>query len=128
MELEAKKPIVLVVEDVPTLRQVEGRMLKELGVEHSLAQDAREALEVLEQNPGRFSHVFSDFDMPGMSGGEFAELIREKDSDISITLMTGRASDDESLNGLREKGINFVQKPFTLPEVEKLLTIEGKDK
>ncbi len=122
------KPVVLVVEDDPILRRLEERTLIELGVEHSLAQDVAQARKILEENPGKFSHIFSDFDMPGVSGGEFAEEVRGKFSNLSITLMTGRPSDDDSLEGLKDKGVSFIQKPFSISDVEKLLTEESKTK
>lgn len=118
---------VLIVEDEDTLRIAESRILKLLGIEHETAVNGREALNVLgEKNPEGITDVMTDFDMPGMNGGELAKKIRERFPNMRITLMTGRPQDDEDITVLLELDpkIQTLQKPFGPEKIEEKLGIE----
>lgn len=64
---------VLLVDDDPAVRAVTVQMLESLGYSVEEAQDGIQALEKL--GPG-IDVVVTDFAMPGMTGGELAQLIR----------------------------------------------------
>jgi signal transduction histidine kinase len=57
----------LVVDDEPTIREVQRRLLQRMGIEVVLAQDAMEACRILEQNA--IDLVISDVRMPGPIDG-----------------------------------------------------------
>jgi two-component system sensor histidine kinase and response regulator WspE len=66
---------VLVVDDSPTVREVERQLLNSLGLNVETAQDGQEGWNRLRtSNP--FDLVVSDVDMPRMTGYEFVRLLR----------------------------------------------------
>jgi len=52
--------------------------------------------------------------MPGMSGREFIEIIKEVLKDFKVLYMSGYTDDVILRHGILEEGIAFIQKPFTL--------------
>jgi two-component system cell cycle sensor histidine kinase/response regulator CckA len=67
---------ILLVDDEDTVRRVTGRLLEKLGYEVTTAADGAEALDLLE-SAGPFDLVLTDVVMPGMTGIEMADQIRE---------------------------------------------------
>ena len=57
------------------------------GIEYEL-NEYESALAYLDSNPERFDMLFLDIDMPGMSGMELAEKIRETDHEVVIIFCT----------------------------------------
>ena len=97
---------VLLVDDDPAVRAVTVQMLESLGYSVEEAQDGIQALEKL--GP-KIDVVVTDFAMPGMTGGELAELIREKTPEVPVLFVTGYA--DVDVLGLEASAV--VQKPFS---------------
>jgi PAS domain S-box-containing protein len=81
--------LVLVVEDNADVGLFASQMLGELGFATSLAANAREAIGLLEARAEEFDIVFSDVVMPGLSGIEFARLVRERWSHLPVVLTSG---------------------------------------
>lgn len=115
---------ILVVEDNDINMRVIVAMLDKLGHSVKLAQDGREALEVLEGDPA-IEMVFMDCQMPGMDGYEATRRIRMNeaggDRHVTIVAMTGNA-----LASDREKCIaagmdDYVAKPIRLATLKDTL-------
>ncbi len=77
---------ILVVDDERDFGLLLFRFLKRMGHDPVLALDPTEALELLGPEIGG---VITDIDMPGMSGVELAEVIRERMGPIPIAFCTG---------------------------------------
>ncbi|MDH3599581.1 MAG: response regulator, partial [Candidatus Tectomicrobia bacterium] len=80
---------VLVVDDDPTIRLLLSKFLEMQNCEAEAAASGEEALELL--NAGQFDVIMADLQMPGMSGIEFAQVVRQQQPDIPIALITGVA-------------------------------------
>jgi CheY-like chemotaxis protein len=80
------------------------------------AESAEEALEVIDD----FIHsqiklllVISDYQMPGMKGDEFAEVLKEKLPQVNIVLLTGQITEEKSAALLDQQIIlKVLQKPW----------------
>jgi two-component system chemotaxis response regulator CheY len=111
---------VLVVEDFPTMRKILRNLLKSLGFEHVVeARNAHEAMCKLQHDT--YDIIFSDWNMPSMSGEELLEFVRDDDRcrDIPFVMITMQA-DRESVIKARELGVSqYLTKPFTAEELEK---------
>jgi CheY-like chemotaxis protein len=106
---------VLLVDDEPSVRQGISWYLTELfGCEVTEAGDAVEGLEAYE--PGKFDIVFTDYLMPGMNGGKFAAVLREKSASQPIIMVTAypQAGSDPCLNAV-------LRKPCTASEVAEVI-------
>ncbi len=78
---------ILVVDDLPIIRDVLQAQLVEDGHQVETAGDGREALEIVDK--GYFDLVITDQSMPGMTGEELAVVIKESRPETGIILLTG---------------------------------------
>ncbi len=110
---------ILIVDDDEEVRNVLQDMLGIEGFQSEVCSDATSAMEHLEK--GTFSLMITDLGMPGMSGYDLAEYVREKYKDMEIVLMTGWGSsfknDRKEINGVRA----VIAKPFHLNEILQLV-------
>jgi signal transduction histidine kinase len=83
------------------------------------APGGKEALEVLRDQA--IDVVTLDLRMPGMAGNEVMEHIKRLDPDIEIIVVTGYASLDSAIRGLRHRVFDYVTKPFDVPQISDLV-------
>jgi signal transduction histidine kinase len=83
------------------------------------APSGSEALEILREKP--IDVVTLDLRMPGMPGVEVMEHIKRFDPDIEIIVVTGYASLDSAVHGLRNRVFDYVTKPFDVPQISDLV-------
>jgi CheY-like chemotaxis protein len=84
---------VLVVEDTPMSRATAVDMFIDLGFAVFDAYNGYHALALLERHP-EISLLFVDVRMPGLSGPELAELVRQRRPGIKIVLTSGYVSEE----------------------------------
>ena len=113
---EAKRAVILIVEDELLIRLNAVEMIEEAGFEVVQAASAAEAIAILE---GRLdiTVVFTDIQMPGsMDGLKLAAAVRDRWPPIMIVATSGRVKlgpDD-----LPEGG-RFLPKPYSPAEIMK---------
>lgn len=83
------------------------------------APGGHEALEIVQAQP--IDVVTLDLRMPGMPGVEVMEHIKKHDPDIEIIVVTGYASLDSAVRGLRNQVFDYVTKPFDVPQMSTLV-------
>jgi len=83
---------VLFVEDDEDQLKVIPRVLKLLGYSVTAKNGAADALDYLAKAPGEVEVVVTDFDMPGLSGVEFAERLGSLLPELPVILVSGRRS------------------------------------
>jgi len=106
---------ILVVDDEEHVRELLGDILETEGCEVFLADRGQDALELMRGE--KFDGIFTDVGMPGMSGWELTEVIRQNDKRIPIALITGWG-DGISPEEQKEAGINWiVPKPFNVSRI-----------
>lgn len=81
---------ILFVEDDDNVRASTEAILRDAGFRMLVAKDGEEALELLEKN--KVHVLFSDIVMPGISGTELAQQVRQQYPAVKIMLMTGHYS------------------------------------
>jgi DNA-binding response OmpR family regulator len=118
---EAHRPLILVVDDDPAVRELLKLQLAAEGYEVRLADDAIVAARSLMQAPPDLMLV--DVAMPYMDGLDFvAELKREAAAhQLRIVFMTGHA---EMAARVRALGERCLSKPFALEELLELVRRE----
>ncbi|PKB13504.1 signal transduction histidine kinase [Novosphingobium kunmingense] len=112
--LNAQSSLFLLVDDEPLVRMGTADMLEELGHEVLEANSGAEALTLLASRTG-IKAVITDYTMPGMTGAELIQRIRESGSQVPILLVTGYAARDIDLD------VPQLTKPFRLAELEQAL-------
>ncbi len=113
---------VLVAEDNPLNRRVVELLFEEWKCPHTMAQNGREALDLLSNNPNAFDLVLMDIQMPEMDGYEATRQIRHNlGLQIPIIAMTAHA-----LAGEREKCLqlgmsDYLSKPIREQELRQVI-------
>lgn len=105
---------VMVVDDMSISRALIAQSLEEIGVKHFVTEsDPRAALGKLVAAPVHL--VISDMNMPGMSGLDLLDALRNNRSTqrIGFILITGTPSPDVLKKGQELGANNLVKKPFT---------------
>ena len=109
----APKETILVVEDEEAVRELILTVLKEKGYEVLTSRDPRQAEQVAAQFKGEIHLLLTDMVMPGISGRELATRIQARRSDIRVLYMSGYTDNVITSGGMLEKGLAFLQKPFS---------------
>jgi CheY-like chemotaxis protein len=105
---------ILVVEDDPTVRTIVTAMLEDRGYRVLTADGGEAAIEVASGCDTEINLVLTDLVMPGTSGRETAERVRDHFPDAKILYMSGYTDDIVIREGGHfEPGIAFIQKPFS---------------
>ncbi|MCD4848358.1 MAG: tetratricopeptide repeat protein [Candidatus Aegiribacteria sp.] len=111
--------LVLFVEDIDAIREITGRFLDRLNVEHIEAVNGSEALKKIEEN--NFDLILMDIQMPVMDGLKATKKLRERGVAIPIIAMTGHAMDDQRAMCLEASMNDFLFKPFSMRELHVML-------
>ncbi len=90
---------ILIVDDNENIIKVLKAALKQMQYDVTAETDSLKALELFMANPKGFDLIITDFMMPNLKGGEFAEKIKEHNKDIKVILITGYM--DKSLEALK---------------------------
>lgn len=107
---EAKLPTILVVDDEAIIRDLCSRALNEYQIIQ--AENGYEALRILDDRT--VDLVLVDVMMPGMSGLELLQQIKERDPAQLVMIMTGYTDKDIILRALKAHADDFIQKPINL--------------
>jgi signal transduction histidine kinase/ActR/RegA family two-component response regulator len=110
---------LLVVDDEDFVRDLLREILEAEGCKVTLAENGDRALQLFQD--GQFEGVFTDVGMPGMSGWELAQAIREQSEMIPIAVITGWGEAVGS-NEQKEARVDWViAKPFTADRISELV-------
>lgn len=118
---------VLLIEDQPAVAETAQEMLEALGYDVHVAGSGSDALRLFARHREEVSLVILDMIMPGLSGGETYDRLKEMDPGIKVILSSGYSIEGQAAKIL-ERGCNaFIQKPFTVTELsEKLKEVLGR--
>jgi CheY-like chemotaxis protein len=113
---------VLFVEDEEMLRVLMKKLLELKGYNVVAAENARSALEILEQGATRFDVVVSDIVMPGgMSGRELAATIRSSYPQLPVILASGYCSEINTEAGKDIRTYPFLEKPYSIEQLMRII-------
>jgi len=73
-----------------------------------------EALGLARENGEEIHLLMTDVVMPQMNGEELARRLREIRPNLRCLFMSGYTADVIAHRGTLDKGVHFIQKPFTL--------------
>ncbi len=105
---------VLVVEDNKINQMITKKILEKNKMKCDVADDGETAVEMVQKHP--YDIVLMDIHMPGISGIEATQQIREFDKNIPIIALTA-VTIDENLDEFYRAGFNeIIPKPFKTEE------------
>jgi two-component system phosphate regulon response regulator PhoB len=113
----ANKPIVLIVEDDPSLATLLRYNIEKEGFRVSEAHDGEEALlQVQEAQPDL---VVLDWMLPKVSGIEVCRRLRARveTKNLPVIMLTARGEDADRVRGLDTGADDYLTKPFSMTEL-----------
>ena len=108
---------VLLVEDEPAILALTRTMLERLGYIVIGTDSPQQALQMARMYDGSIDIILTDVIMPEMDGRRLAGKIHTLYPDICTLFMSGYTDDVIASSGVLEKGVHFIQKPFTKSEL-----------
>ena len=112
---------VLVTEDDPAVRRVAVRILRTLGYRTYEAENGREALQVLDREPG-IDLLFADIMLTGdLNGAQLAQKARALHAKLAVLFASGYAEPAVRRESGGIKDIPLLSKPYDADELAKLV-------
>jgi PAS domain S-box-containing protein len=113
-EPEVVRETILLVEDEAGIRALVRKILRRENYNVLEAGSAEEALTMAAHSSERIDLLITDVMLPGASGRDLAERIRDARRDLRVLYISGYTDDDAVRTGAIPPGSKFLQKPFTL--------------
>lgn len=113
---------ILVIDDEPGMCWAFENFLSQVGYMVTIALSGASALELITE--GVFAAALVDAKLPDLDGLKLAELIRQKDPEIAVILVSGYfyEQDSEIVAAIQRNTIfGFVAKPFSLNHVHTMI-------
>jgi len=105
---------ILLVDDEPMVLEVSRELLESMGYRVYATGSGQEALAVYHEKRNEIDLVVLDMVMPGISGGETFDRLREINPGMKVLLSSGYSINGQAQEIL-DRGCNgFIQKPFRL--------------
>src|SRR5512143_1032916 len=115
-ETAATPGAILIIDDEAAIRESLETLLDLEGYAVESAETGAEGLARLAARP--FDLVLLDFALPDMNGLEVLAEVRERDSQLSIIMITAYGTVENAVKAVQAGATNFIQKPW---DNEKLL-------
>lgn len=100
------------IDDDPTAGDLFRRFTRNKEYEVSVFKNPTEALQDIRGNGSDL--VITDLSMPGMSGLELLESIRQTDIELPVIMITGFSTEDNAIKALRLGAADFIKKPYDI--------------
>ena len=110
---------ILVADDEESMRWVLSKALKKKGFAVDLAGDGDEALRLIQTNA--YDLAILDIKMPGLSGLELLDRVRELESDLLVVIMTAEASMKNAVEAMKRGAYDYITKPFDLDVIDAIV-------
>ena len=115
---------VLLVEDDRALREALGDTLELGGFEFEAVACAEDALLAVEREP--FGMVVSDVNMPGIDGHQLLALLRRRQPQLPVLLMTAHGAVERAVDAMRQGAADYLVKPFEPRALLDLVSKHGR--
>jgi PAS domain S-box-containing protein len=113
-ELPRGSETILIVEDEKEVLKLAGTILRRQGYHVVEAVSGEEALKVCKERKEPFHLLLTDVVMPQMSGRQLAEQLKQLCRNFRVLYMSGYTDNAITHHGVLDKGMNYLQKPFTV--------------
>ena len=116
---------VLLIDDEQDFLDVMSERMEARSIDVSTASSAREGLE--KAAAGSFDIVILDLMMPEMDGIETLRILKEKNPDLEVILLTGHATIKQGIEAMKLGALDLLEKPADLNELtEKIHAAQAK--
>lgn len=110
--MQNKKPVILIVDDVPKNIQVLGTLLAKFKCELAVAMDGQQALATVEKVKPDL--ILLDVMMPIMDGHETCRRLKSNDAtkDIPVIFLSAKTETEDIVEGFKLGAVDYITKPF----------------
>lgn len=106
---------ILIVEDEDSVRQALAKILENYGYLVTNAPDAESGLKAFDAEGG-MDIVLTDLSLPGLSGWELADIIKERAPKIPVVLLSGWDIDERDVQ--KHKNVTLIlSKPVKIKDM-----------
>jgi DNA-binding response OmpR family regulator len=106
---------ILLVEDDPNLGQILKEYLDLKGFTATLARDGEQGFQFFRQNS--YDLCIFDVMLPKKDGFSLAKEVRASDKQVPIIFLTAKSMKEDTLEGFRAGGDDYLTKPFSMEEL-----------
>jgi DNA-binding NtrC family response regulator len=111
------RPIdLLIVEDDDGFREMAAEWMRRQGHHAEEAANGQEALKQTSRK--HFQVAIFDMNMPGISGLELLQRLKEDGVDTEVIVLTGQATVENAVQAMKLGAYDYLTKPFPLNELE----------
>jgi DNA-binding NtrC family response regulator len=108
-------PTILIIEDEAKMRRLLELNLGEDGFKTVSAPDAETGLRLLASE--QVDLVLTDLKLPGMSGLELLQAVKQQNAALPVVVMTAFGSVETAVEAMKAGATDYVLKPFSLAEM-----------
>ena len=116
-----RKAHLLLIDDDPNTLASLSRAFRLAGHDATVCDNANRAIELLQSH--RFDLILSDVVMPGKTGMQLLEELKNSGLQTPIVLVSGQANIEMAVKATRLGALDFLEKPLTTDKL--LLTVEN---
>ena len=106
---------LLLVDDEERFLSTTKILMEKRGIKTKTAASGPEALQILDEAP--VDVVVLDVKMPGMDGVETLKRIKRDYPLVEVIMLTGHASVDSAVDGMKLGAFDYVMKPCDIPDI-----------
>lgn len=121
---ENDKLNVLIVDDEPSVCELLSGLLSTSEREVSTHDNPSDALRFIEEHP--VDVAFLDLMLPGMTGFDLAERIKNKHPSSRVVICTGYHADDYMTRAREARVEGVLQKPFKLCDILQIINAQPR--
>lgn len=115
-----KKPLVLIVDDEPDIRELLEITLNRMDIETNCAKNIEQAKMLLQQQA--FNLCLTDMRLPDGDGLELVDLIQENPIPIPVAVITAHGNMDTAILAMKKGAFDFISKPVDLVALRQLVS------
>jgi signal transduction histidine kinase/ActR/RegA family two-component response regulator len=115
--VEGGSETILVVEDNAEILNISRIILEEQGYTVLITSSPNKAQRLAKDFAGTVDLLITDVIMPEMNGRDLSEKIKLLFPNTKVLYMSGYTANVIARHGVLKKGINFIQKPFSMQEL-----------
>ena len=110
---------VLIVDDERSMRDFLKILLEKEGHQVSTSDSGTHALDTLKKQS--VDVIVSDIRMPGMTGIELLETVKEHSPELPVIMITAFASPDDAVLAMKNGAFDYISKPFNVDEIKSVI-------
>ena len=114
------RPLALVVDDEPDIRELLEITLARMDIETTAAQDLESAREQLGR--AHFDLCLTDMRLPDGNGIDLVRYIQKQRPDIPVAVITAHGNMESAVQALKAGAFDFVSKPVDLQVLRRLVS------